>query len=55
MALVILANHDVKTPYQKVVAAELLILANRKPTAHFLSLKHVTGRKVANIKLRRFV
>lgn len=46
---------DVKKPYQKVVAAELLIVANRKPTAQFLSLKHVTGKKVTNVKLRRFV
>lgn len=53
--LVFLETLGSKTPYQKVVAAELLILANRKPTAHFLSVKHVTGKKVTNIKLRRFV
>ncbi|CAM9229407.1 unnamed protein product [Laminaria digitata] len=44
---------DLQTPYQKAVAAELLILANRKPTAHFVSLKHVTGKRVTNVKLRR--
>lgn len=43
----------VKTPYQRVVAVELLILANRKPAAHFVSLKHITGKKITDVKLRR--
>eukprot|EP00904_Undaria_pinnatifida_P007193 jgi/Undpi1/3603/HiC_scaffold_16.g06974.m1 len=44
---------DLQTPYQRVVAVELLILANRKPAAHFVSLKHITGKKITDVKLRR--
>lgn len=45
-----------KVPYHRVVACELLKLANRKPTCHFRTLKHITaGKKVVNVKLRRYV
>lgn len=42
-----------KMPYDRVVAAELLRLANLKPTARFESLQHIADRKVT-IKLHRF-
>lgn len=44
-----------KIPYHRVVASELLRIANRKPTAHFRSLKHIVGNKVTNLKLHRSV
>ncbi|CAN0520347.1 unnamed protein product, partial [Ectocarpus sp. 12 AP-2014] len=44
---------NLQIPYHRVVASELLRLANRKPTAHFRSLKHIVGNKVTNLKLHR--
>ncbi|CAM9323480.1 unnamed protein product [Ectocarpus fasciculatus] len=44
---------NLQIPYHRVVASELLRIANRKPTAHFRSLKHIVGNKVTNLKLHR--
>lgn len=45
----------VKVPYHKLVASELLRLANGKATAHFRELKHIVGKKITNVKLYRLV
>lgn len=59
LAAYIIYNLDLdlvqQVPYHRVVACELLKLANRKPTCHFRSLKHVVGKKTVNVKLRRLV
>ncbi len=44
-----------KVPYNRVVAQMLLKLANRKPTCHFRSLKHIVGKNAVSVNLHRFV
>ncbi|CAM9420523.1 unnamed protein product, partial [Sphacelaria rigidula] len=45
---------NLQVPYHKVVASELLRLANGKTTVHFRKLEHVVGKRVTSVKLHRF-